>query len=124
MKKLLIFALFAGLLAGCYYDNEETLYPTLDKGCDTTGVTYSKSIVPIFQTNCLSCHSSKDYASTGGNINLEDFNMVQLLALQGILFGAVTHNSNNSPMPKNGAKIDTCSITKIKIWIDHGALNN
>ena len=124
MKKLILFILVAGFLAGCYYDNEETLYPSLDKGCDTTSVTYSKSIVPIFQTNCLSCHSTSQNAGSGGNINLEDFSMVQTLALQGNLFGAVTHNSKNSPMPKNGAKIDTCSITRIKIWIDHGAINN
>jgi len=42
----------------------------------------------------------------------------------GNLFGAITHNPSRSPMPKDGAKLDTCSITKIKIWIDKGALNN
>ncbi len=124
MKKLILFTLIVAFFAGCYYDNEETLYPKLDKGCDTTGVTYSKSVVPIFQTNCLSCHSASQYLGSGGNINLDDFNSVQQVALKGNLFGAITHNPKNSAMPKNGAKLDTCSITKIKIWIDHGAINN
>ncbi len=124
MKKLLIFALVAGFLAGCYYDNEETLYPSLDKGCDTTGVTFSKSIQPILQTNCYGCHSIKDYASMGGNLNLEDYTTLKRAVDDGHFYLAIIHDPAHIPMPKDGAKLDTCSITKIKIWIDHGALNN
>ena len=124
MKKLILFAVIAGLLAGCYYDNEETLYPSVEKGCDTTSVTYSKTIQPILQTNCYGCHSIKDNASLGGNNNLEDFTSLKQIVGDGHFYLSIIQDPRHTPMPKNGAKLDTCSITKIKIWIDHGALNN
>jgi len=124
MKNLLLILFIAIFAGGCYYDNEEQLYPKLDQFCDTTSVSYSIAIKPILQTNCFSCHSAADNAANGGSLNLEDFQTLKVVAEQGILFGSITHNSQNLPMPKNGAKLDTCSITKIKIWIDKGALNN
>jgi hypothetical protein len=124
MKKVLLIILITGLIAGCYYDSEEQLYPSISKGCDTTGITFSKSVMPVLQTNCLTCHSARDNGSSGGNVNLEDFTQLKQYVDQGSLYGDITHNSRNNPMPKNGAKLDTCSITKIKIWIDKGALNN
>jgi len=124
MKKLAGILFIALLVSGCYYDSEEALYPKLDSSCDTTGVTLSKSILPILQTNCFGCHSTTENASSGGSINLEVYSSLKQLAGQGNLYGAITHNPLNIPMPKDGAKLDTCSITKIKIWIDKGALNN
>jgi hypothetical protein len=124
MKKLLLTVLVAAFLAGCYYDNEEYLYPKLDTACDTLNVTLSKTILPILQTNCLRCHNATEYAASGGNINLEDYNTISALAVGGVLFQAITQDPRQVPMPKDGTKLDTCSITKIKIWIDHGALNN
>lgn len=124
MKKLLLFLLVTAFVGGCYYDNEEYLYPKIDLSCDTINVTFSKSILPILHTNCLGCHDAADYASMGGNINLEDFTTIKRLVVGGNFYGAVTHNPLRSPMPKGGAKLDTCSITKIKIWIDKGALDN
>ncbi|HNW53110.1 MAG TPA: hypothetical protein PKN21_02525, partial [Bacteroidales bacterium] len=44
-------------LGGCYYDNEEDLYLG-SSGCDTTNVTYSGTVVPVFAGYCNSCHSS------------------------------------------------------------------
>lgn len=124
MKKAVIYIAVAIFLGGCFYENEENLYPDLSKDCDTTAVTYSKSIYPILQSNCLRCHSATENAASGGNLNFDDFDLFRQLAVSGIVFGSITHNTNNIPMPKNGPKIDTCSITKIKIWIDHGAINN
>ena len=45
-------------LSGCYYDKENELYPSPRTVCDTTNVTYSKSIVPIMVANCNVCHST------------------------------------------------------------------
>lgn len=124
MKKLFFILLVAALTGGCYYDNEENLYPVLDRGCDTTAVSFSKTILPIFQTNCYTCHSASQNANSGGSMNLEDFSVIKQLVDLGILYGSVIQDPASKPMPKGGAKLDTCSITKIKIWIDKGALNN
>lgn len=124
MKKILWISLITTLFAGCYYDSEEQLYPKLDTGCDTTAVTFSKTILPILQTNCYGCHSISENAASGGNVNLQDFTTLKQVVDKGNFYGAITHNPINLPMPKDGTKLDTCSITKIKIWIDHGALNN
>jgi len=124
MKKLLWILLIVALIAGCYYDTEEQLYPKLDQACDTTGVTFSKSIVPILQTNCYGCHSTSQAAASGRSIDLEDFTLLKQIVDNGKFYGAIIHDPARSPMPKGGFKLDTCSITKIKIWIDKGAINN
>jgi hypothetical protein len=123
MKKLLWIMAIAAMMGGCYYDNEEQLYPKLDQSCDTTGVSFSKSVLPILQTNCYGCHSTSQSASNG-NVDVEDFVHLKQVVGNGKFYGSIVHNPLNSPMPKGGAKLDTCSISKIKIWISKGALNN
>ncbi len=124
MKKLLWTLLILSLVAGCYYDSEEQLYPKIDQSCDTTGVAFAKTILPILQTNCYGCHSTSQAAAYGNNIDVEDFALLKQVVDNGRFYGTIIHDPLRSPMPKNGSKLDTCSITKIKIWIDHGALNN
>jgi hypothetical protein len=103
----------------CYYDNEEELYPSVIT-CDTITVTYSATIAPILTTNCNGCHST---ASASGGVILDTHSQASTYALSGKLYGVVSHTSG-SPMPKGGAKIDDCSIAKIKKWAAAGALNN
>jgi hypothetical protein len=124
MKKMFFLFAFAGFITGCYYDNEEQLYPKLNKDCDTTGIGFAKSILPILQTNCYGCHSTRENAASGGGLDLENFQTIKQLVDGGFLYGSITHNPLNLPMPKDGNKLDTCAITKIKIWIDKGAQNN
>lgn len=124
MKKFIWTLLVAALFGGCYYDSEEQLYPKLDQACDTTGVTFSKSILPILQTNCYNCHSASENANLAKGINLEDFSLLKQRINTGEFYSSVVQDFTVLPMPKDGAKLDTCSIAKIKIWIDKGALNN
>ena len=121
MKKWSVILILIAAVSGCYYDNEERLYPDLNSNCDTTGITWSGTIRPILQTNCLSCHSSAENAANGGNIDLESFASVKTRVEQGSLLGAMRHESPWSPMPKGGNKLDDCSITKVRIWIENGA---
>lgn len=123
MKKLMILALIA--LSGCYYDNEEELYPNVAE-CDTTNVTYSGTVLPILQENCFICHAANP---PEGGIYLGDYTSIsaagKIAAGQpGSLYGAVSHNPNNSPMPKGGAQLSDCKIRQIKVWIDAGTPNN
>jgi mono/diheme cytochrome c family protein len=115
---------FTLIPAGCYYDNEEELYP--NTSCDTTNVTYSADVWPVINDNCVSCHSG---GAPSGNISLENYDNIKNQALissgqPGSLYGAISHDPGNSPMPKSGGKLSDCAITKIKKWIDDGALNN
>lgn len=124
MKKLFILSLV--ILSACYYDNEEELYPGGSGPCDTTNVTFSGTVFPIINSICFGCHSG---TAPQGNILLEDYatisSQAQIPAGQyGSLYGAISHNPGNSPMPKNSTPLTDCNIRKIKKWIDDGTPNN
>ena len=111
------------MVSSCYYDSEEYLYPNTSSQCDTTDVTYSKSVVPIIQNSCLSCHSNST-AALGGNIKLEDYADVKLRADDHRLLGSIEHQSGYSPMPQGSKKLDDCKISTVRIWVNAGAPNN
>ena len=111
--------LAATLLAGCYYDVEEDLYPTLE--CNTQGVTFSTTIQPILQDNCLSCHSN---SLSSGNINLEGYSNLKIYVDNGRFLGAIKREAGFSPMPQNQPQLVECNIAKIEAWINAGAPNN
>lgn len=121
MNKLLSTALlFAlALTSACYYDVEEDLYP--DTGCNTEGVTFSGTVQPILQSNCLTCHNA---ASQFGGVTLEGYDQVKIHATSGLLLGAIRHESGFSPMPQGQPKLAECTIEKIAVWIQEGAPNN
>lgn len=123
MKKLFVILFFgAGLLwfsQGCYYDNEEYLYPA--GNCDTATVTYTASVAPLLQSNCYSCHNT---SSASGSVILDTHAGVANVANDGRLVGAISHASGFSPMPQGGNKMTDCNITIIKKWVDAGAPNN
>jgi len=124
MKKLsAILVISIILISGCYRDVEEELYPgNGNSGCDTTGVTYSNAIISILQSNgCLSCHSG---GAPSGGISLQTYNTVKIVALDGRLYGTISHSAGYPQMPKGGNKMSACNISKLKAWIDAGAPNN
>lgn len=128
MRKLLILPvliLFAFAFTGCYYDNEEYLYPESAE-CTTDNMSYANDVWPVINASCTGCHSG---ASPSGNISLENYTDVAAGAdisagNYGSLYGTISHASGNSPMPKGGSKLSDCTISKIKAWIDQGAQDN
>ena len=109
----------------CYYDNKDQMYPqVVATSCDTTTVNYSTTVTTIMNTHCNSCHSTAAAASSGGGIALDTYANVKAYASNGKLYGSMAHNGTASPMPKNMAKVDNCTINKIAVWINRGALNN
>jgi hypothetical protein len=123
MKRLIIIvttiSIFLIFFVSCYYDNEEALYPTLSTSCDTTNVTYSGTIAPIMNSNCVGCHSG---SSAGGSILLTNY--TEVVAHASRITGSIKQLSSYSPMPKNGGKLKDCSITQWDIWVRKGMLNN
>jgi hypothetical protein len=121
--KVILVSIVAMTLAisGCYYDNEEDLYikgSINDSICsDTTNVTYSKTIAPIFASNCNSCHSG---GSPNAGIATDNFASV-VLNIDRIM--PAIHYTGAIKMPPDGP-LSPCDLTKIDIWVRKGHLNN
>lgn len=91
----------------------------VDATCDTTTVTYSGTIAPIFSTNCIGCHSSSGASTT----KLDSYTGAKAAVTAGRIIGAIQHTTGFTAMPPGGA-LSACDIGKIKAWIYRGALNN
>jgi hypothetical protein len=98
---------------GCKDYNEVDLYPA----CDTTNVTYSHDIAPIFSANCLPCHN---LANQFGSVVLDNVDSARIVARNGLLLKAVTHDPSVVPMPKGSQMLSDCNIAKIRRWISLG----
>ncbi len=114
--------LFAIIIGSCYYDKEEYLYPVISNTCDTSNVTFSGSIIPLLQNNCLSCHSNNYAASQGGNVRLQDY--TDVTANKAKVWTSINRVPGVTPMPKGGAKLKECFIHQVELWINQGAPYN
>lgn len=90
-------------------------------GCDIIEVSYSASILPVIQNNCLGCHSG---ANPAGNRNFTTHAGVADAANSGILYGAIAHLVGFVAMPLGGNRLPQCTIDQFKSWIDAGAPDN
>lgn len=90
-------------------------------GCDTANVTYSARIQPLMANYCAGCHSG---AAPSGGINLSNHAGVAAVALNGRLYGAVSHTPGFAAMPQGGSKLSNCNIALIRVWANAGAPNN
>ena len=126
VRKLLIAAGIVTLTiivtSSCYYDVEQQLYPG-NANCDTTSsVNYSLTVRTILSNNnCIGCHSG---TTASGNVKLDTYAGVQIVAQNGKLYGGIAHLPGFVAMPQGGNKMSNCDIVKIKKWIDQGAINN
>lgn len=87
--------------------------------CETSDVRYGAFVQPLIQSRCQGCHSGN---TPQGGVNLSTYANIKTMAANGKLYGAITRTSNW--MPKGGAKLDDCTVAKMKAWIDAGALEN
>lgn len=119
--KSLLFVIPLVMLSGCYYDNEETLYPGSANCTVPTASTFSVNVLPLLNKRCNSCHGG---SSPSGGIVLTSYTEVIKYVNNGSLMGSINQESGYSAMPKNSNKMSTCEISTIQKWIDLGALNN
>ena len=108
-------------MAGCYYDNEEELYPTANPNlCDTAAVTFAGDIKPIIDNYCATsnCH----VPGGTGNGAFTDYNAVNQKVLNGSLHNRVIVQGNMPPPTSN--QLSSCQKSKINAWINAGAPNN
>jgi mono/diheme cytochrome c family protein len=83
--------------------------------CDSSNVTYPGTVYPIFQANCITCHSQPVPAA---GIDLNNFDNVAFIAQNGALMGAIKHLTGYYPMPQNGPPLSDCEIGLIQKWIN------
>jgi hypothetical protein len=122
MRNLLILflAIAAGVLlltGSCKHDPVDTPVPE----CDTLNVTFSGTVNPILQENCLACHNN---ANPTSGISLEGYSNVVTVAGSGLLMPVIRHDEAYPPMPQGGNKLSECKIAQIQKWIDNGTPNN
>ncbi len=128
LKKLFPVALLiiSGFSA-CYYDNFAELNPGVGlEGCtDTAGaITFTAKVLPIMQQNCgtnnPACHQNN---SSTGFYDLNSKAGVEVAIADGKFLGSIKHDGSASQMPKNGGKLDDCSIAVIEKWLNTGMAN-
>jgi len=111
------------LLAACAKTKKEDLNPS-PGGCVTTGISFSADIQPVLQSKCLNCHGVNAYEFSGGRRNLDGYAQVSLFVQNGLLMKSIRHEAPASPMPRNAAKLDDCTIARFQAWVNAGAPNN
>jgi hypothetical protein len=116
----LFFLTMASLfISGCYYDNEEELYPV--NTCKTNDMSYTGDVLPILQDNCYTCH---DQASNLGGVTLEGYaNLIDYVE-NGKLLGVIKHEQGFPEMPSVNPQLAQCQIDKIEAWVNQGSLDN
>ena len=123
MKKLISVSLVVSVLLlivfSCAKENEQELGAGFT--CETSNMTYTKSIQPILESFCYNCHG-RGLSQNG--INFDTYSGVKAVADNGKLVGAVSHASGFVAMPQSAPKLSDCNIKKIKSWVDAGAPNN
>lgn len=103
-------------LTGCYYDNEEELYPFSSTTCDTTGfssLTYQPDLKPLFDTQCAiaGCH-----VANGAPGNFSTY-----AGIQARLPDIRQRVCVVKDMPLSPGQLTPCERAKVRVWIDAGA---
>lgn len=122
MKKIIILSvIIMATLLSCSKDEEEPIVTPPTIVCDTDDMSFENDVTPIFQSNCLGCHST---AAAFGNIILDNHDEVIKVINAGRLLGSIKRESGFSSMPQNAAQLTDCDINKIESWIEDGSPNN
>lgn len=109
---VLVAAFFSALLHSCTNHNQQTLLGGI---CDTSDTKFSTVVNPIITSKCVSCHNN---STSAAGVNLEGYSNVAAR------YQDILRVMNNGSMPKNGDRVDDCSITKIATWVGRGKQNN
>ena len=101
------------LFSSCRSENEDEYFKNLivAQTCDTTAVTYSNQIKPLFDAQCYSCHTGG--AVVGCDLDSYD-NVVKYITTSQSgdkLYDYVKNNDHQ------GVILDTCSLKQFAKWM-------
>lgn len=116
---LVMSALVLMAAPGCYYDNEEELFP--NTFCDTVNTTYSGTISKIIEGSCAipGCH----VGGTSATGNFTVFAELKAQVDNGRLLPSIRREPDAIPMPASGA-LRPCEIRQLELWVAAGAQND
>jgi hypothetical protein len=93
-----------------------------------SGVSFSKDILPLFQSTCVSCHGG---ALTSRGLDLTSYDNVMAGSQNGPVIVAGKADGSlliqlvkSGTMPKNGSPLTSAQIKLLVDWINAGAKNN
>jgi hypothetical protein len=102
-------------LVSCSFDKGSQISDLTE--CDTlTEITYSNFIEPLMDKNCSRCHNARS-----GNLILCSYPELTQVIESGKFLNSLNHAQGFKPMPLDTVKLDSCSLQKIKIWVENGA---
>ena len=103
------------VLAGCYYDKEELLYPATTD-CATINARFSTQIAPLIETRCaiLGCHDASS-GNAGGPFT--NYTQIQFKAVN------IKAQVQSGAMPQ-GSSLTAAEKALISCWVNSGAPNN
>lgn len=95
-------------------DSVVTEVPSTNSTCDTMVISFDKSVWPILNTNCVSCHNA---SNPSAGVDLSSYAKIQTFVKNGKLYGSITHALAYKPMPSATSKLSSCDITIVRNWI-------
>ena len=122
MKKAFL-PLLSLLLISCSSSVEDKKTSSIDCG-KMSEMSYTNDILPILETNCLSCHNEENYSKKADGRLFEGYKNFKKYVDKGTVVRAINHEAGVVNMPYRKAKLDTCTIAKIEAWVNEGAKNN
>lgn len=87
---------------------------------DTANVTFSKTIFPLIQTNCIGCHKA---GSVSGGVLLDSYANIKIYVDNKRMWGSMNYLTGYSPMPPS-MKLTDCQLSVVQKWINNGAKND
>ena len=115
---ILFISIIALFVSGCYYDNEQLLYPAPAAGsCAGINAKFSTDVAPIISSKCATagCHNA---ASAAGGTVLETYAQISAKAVR-IRQRCIVEKT----MPPGGG-LSTSEIAILNCWISSGIPNN
>ncbi len=93
----------------------------IKNSCDTSSITFSKTVLPIFDGYCVGCHGT---ITSYAGLRLNNYANVQDALNSARLLGAINWGPGFIRMPLDQAQLLGCDIKKIEIWVKNGAKND
>ena len=87
--------------------------------CETNAPTFSDCVKPIFEQNCMGCHSM---GNSDGIMALTNYQEIQNQVVNGTVIESLKREEGF--MPKFGERLSETEILIIENWKENGAPNN